>query len=139
MDEKDLAQRFGVTGFPTLKYFPAGDEAEVEAYNEGRDLDSFVKFLNKKVSRVFVYVLQELNGVLRAPPASYAASFSVAIPDGSTRRWRDANKRTKHTRRGHSSRLIPCSFYELALSPAKQTTKGACLFNTHLHPTPERG
>lgn len=64
VDEKDLGQRFGVTGFPTLKYFPAGDEVEVEAYNEGRDLGSFVKFLNKKASKR-VRVLRELNIVPR--------------------------------------------------------------------------
>lgn len=49
VDEADLAERFGVTGFPTLKYFPAGDGVEAEAYNGGRDLESFVEFLNEKV------------------------------------------------------------------------------------------
>lgn len=51
--QKELGQRFGITGFPTFKFFPAGDEAEVEAYDGGRDLDSFVKFLNTKASQVF--------------------------------------------------------------------------------------
>lgn len=50
MEEEDLGHRFGITGFPTLKYFPAGDEVEAGEYSEGRDLDSFVKFLNKKAS-----------------------------------------------------------------------------------------
>ncbi|CBN77707.1 protein disulfide isomerase [Ectocarpus siliculosus] len=47
VEEKDLGGRFGVTGFPTLKYFPAGD-GEAEAYGGGRDLKSFVEFLNDK-------------------------------------------------------------------------------------------
>lgn len=46
--EKDLGQRFGITGFPSLKFFPAGDEAEVEAYDGARSLESMVEFLNKK-------------------------------------------------------------------------------------------
>ncbi|CAN0575308.1 unnamed protein product, partial [Ectocarpus sp. 12 AP-2014] len=47
VEEKDLGGRFGVTGFPTLKYFPAG-AGEAEAYGGGRDLKSFVEFLNDK-------------------------------------------------------------------------------------------
>lgn len=34
-----------VQGFPTLKYFPAGEGAEMQDYNGGRTLDDFVKFL----------------------------------------------------------------------------------------------
>ncbi|CAM9573930.1 unnamed protein product, partial [Hapterophycus canaliculatus] len=53
VEEKDLGQRFGVTGFPTLKYFPAGrDGVEAEAYGGGRDLKSMVEFINTKVGRL---------------------------------------------------------------------------------------
>jgi len=34
-----------VQGFPTIKYFPAGEGAEMVDYNGGRTLDDFVKFL----------------------------------------------------------------------------------------------
>lgn len=51
VEEKDLATRYGVTGFPTIKYFPAGD-AEPETYSGGRDAKSFVEFLNTKVKGV---------------------------------------------------------------------------------------
>merc|ERR1712203_344445 len=34
-----------VQGFPTIKYFPAGEGAEAVDYNGGRTLDDFVKFL----------------------------------------------------------------------------------------------
>merc|ERR1712154_245590 len=34
-----------VQGFPTLKFFPAGEGAEMQDYNGGRTLDDFVKFL----------------------------------------------------------------------------------------------
>jgi len=44
---KDLGGRFGVSGFPTLKYFPAGSK-EGEAYNGGRTAKDIVSFINGK-------------------------------------------------------------------------------------------
>jgi len=43
----DLGSRFGVSGFPTLKYFPAGSK-DGEAYNGGRTAKDIVEFLNGK-------------------------------------------------------------------------------------------
>ncbi|KAF8501647.1 disulfide isomerase [Russula emetica] len=43
---KPLGQEYGVTGFPTLKWFDA--EGTVSDYVGGRDLDSFVEFITKK-------------------------------------------------------------------------------------------
>lgn len=54
-EEKDLATRYGVSGFPTLKYFPAGD-GEVETYGGARSLEAFVDFINEKVNKVRVVV-----------------------------------------------------------------------------------
>ena len=34
-----------VQGFPTIKFFPAGEGAEMQDYNGGRTLEDFVKFL----------------------------------------------------------------------------------------------
>merc|ERR1712025_257794 len=39
-----------VQGFPTLKYFPAGEGAEMQDYNGGRTLDDFVKFLEPEAA-----------------------------------------------------------------------------------------
>uniref|UniRef100_A0A804RJE0 protein disulfide-isomerase n=1 Tax=Zea mays TaxID=4577 RepID=A0A804RJE0_MAIZE len=39
--------RYGVSGFPTLKFFPKRNKAG-EDYDGGRDLDDFVKFINEK-------------------------------------------------------------------------------------------
>ncbi|XP_028830633.1 protein disulfide-isomerase A2 [Denticeps clupeoides] len=36
----------GVSGYPTIKYFPAGTERKVVDYNGNRDLESFSKFLD---------------------------------------------------------------------------------------------
>ena len=44
---RDLGGRFGVTGFPTLKYFPAGSK-EGEAYNGGRTAADIIAFLNQQ-------------------------------------------------------------------------------------------
>ncbi|OAY69097.1 Protein disulfide isomerase-like 2-2 [Ananas comosus] len=44
---KDLAEKYGVSGYPTLKFFPKGNKAG-EDYDGGRDLDDFVKFFNEK-------------------------------------------------------------------------------------------
>merc|ERR1712088_146695 len=39
-----------VQGFPTIKYFPAGEGAEMVDYNGGRTLDDFVKFLEPEAA-----------------------------------------------------------------------------------------
>jgi len=46
-EQKALGTRFGVTGYPTLKWFPRGN-AEGEAYNGGRSPKDFVEFVNEK-------------------------------------------------------------------------------------------
>ncbi|KAI0145198.1 disulfide isomerase [Xylariaceae sp. FL1272] len=44
---RSLGQRFGVQGFPTLKWFD-GKSDTPEEYNGGRDLDSLTKFVTEK-------------------------------------------------------------------------------------------
>nr|AIG56094.1 secreted protein [Achlya hypogyna] len=43
----DLAGKFGVSGYPTIKYFGTG-ASEPEDYGFGRELSEFVDFLNEK-------------------------------------------------------------------------------------------
>jgi protein disulfide-isomerase A6 len=45
--EKSLGKRFGIQGFPTIKYFD-GKSEKPEDYNGGRDLESLTEFLSKK-------------------------------------------------------------------------------------------
>jgi protein disulfide-isomerase A6 len=43
----DLCQNYGVTGYPTIKFFPKNNKAG-ESYEGGRELDDFVTFINDK-------------------------------------------------------------------------------------------
>lgn len=45
--EKDLGRRFGVQGFPTLKWFD-GKSDKPQDYNSGRDIDSLEAFITEK-------------------------------------------------------------------------------------------
>ena len=41
--------RYGVTGYPTLKFFPKGSSAKTPSdYEAGRDEESLMAFLNEK-------------------------------------------------------------------------------------------
>lgn len=45
--ERELGKRFGVQGFPTLKFFD-GKNKKPHEYSSGRDLDSLVEFITEK-------------------------------------------------------------------------------------------
>ncbi|KAF9965207.1 hypothetical protein BGZ70_005249 [Mortierella alpina] len=45
---RELGSRFGIKGFPTLKWFPKGVDGEPEDYSGGRDLDALSSFVTKK-------------------------------------------------------------------------------------------
>ena len=44
--EKKAAEKYGVTGYPTIKFFAA--DGTVEDYQGGRDLDALADFVAKK-------------------------------------------------------------------------------------------
>ena len=46
--EKDLGKRFGVQGFPTLKWFD-GKSDTPEDYTSGRDIESLTEFIQGKI------------------------------------------------------------------------------------------
>ncbi|SPQ21857.1 079d68e1-5746-4385-8129-f1add8dac09a [Thermothielavioides terrestris] len=46
--ERDLGKRFGVQGFPTLKFFDGKSDKPTE-YNGGRDLESLSNFITEKI------------------------------------------------------------------------------------------
>jgi len=69
---KPLAETYGVTGFPTLKWFPKDNKAG-EDYSGGRDEDAFVTFLNEKTGAKRV-----LGGGLTEDAGTYAACDALA-------------------------------------------------------------
>ncbi|KAJ9099698.1 hypothetical protein QFC20_005631 [Naganishia adeliensis] len=46
--EKEIGQRYGIQGFPTLKWFNANDLQNPEDYNGGRDLADLAGFVTEK-------------------------------------------------------------------------------------------
>jgi len=44
----DLAQRYGIKGYPTIKYFPAGPKLDAEEYNGGRTAGDIVQWVEAK-------------------------------------------------------------------------------------------
>lgn len=49
--ETELASEYGVSGYPTIKYFTAETDAKGDAYSGGRDLVSLKKFVEDKLER----------------------------------------------------------------------------------------
>lgn len=58
--DRALGERFGVTGFPTIKFFPKGNTV-ADAYEGGREVSDFISFLNDKAG-----ANRESDGSLRA-------------------------------------------------------------------------
>lgn len=64
---KELGNRFGVRGYPTLKWFPAGS-LEAEDYSGGRDLDSLAKFVTSKSG---------VKSTIKPPPPGAAVELTA--------------------------------------------------------------
>ena len=76
---KGLAQKYGVSGFPTLKWFPKANK-EGEEYNGGREAEDFIKFFSEKVGskRVLGGALAEDAGT-DAELNTLAAEYVTAV------------------------------------------------------------
>ncbi|KAG8830894.1 hypothetical protein FRC17_004109 [Serendipita sp. 399] len=64
---KPVGQKYGVSGFPTLKWFN-GDGSDPEDYNGGRELDDLAAFVTKKSG---------VRSNIRPPPPSAVISADV--------------------------------------------------------------
>lgn len=64
--QRDVGSKYGVTGFPTLKFFPKDNKEKPLDYEGGRDLQSFVDYINEKAGtkRTTTGRLNEKAGVL---------------------------------------------------------------------------
>ncbi|KAI8148916.1 thioredoxin-like protein [Fennellomyces sp. T-0311] len=86
-EHRDLGGRFGVQGFPTLKWFPKGVTSSegVEDYRGGRDLDSLSKFIQEKTairprikstkSDVVVLTSKNFDTVVKDPKQNVLVEF----------------------------------------------------------------
>ncbi|KAJ7364050.1 protein disulfide isomerase [Mycena albidolilacea] len=87
---KPVAQRYGVSGFPTIKFFPRGSTEPV-AYEGGRGEEDFVNFLNEKcgTQRAVGGGLSDKAGRL-ADFDALASKFFVAAADARATLLKDA-------------------------------------------------
>jgi len=70
---RDLGSRYGVTGFPTLKWFAKDSKENPEAYEKGRDIPSFVEFINQKAG-----TQRDASGRLSAQAGRVSALDKIA-------------------------------------------------------------
>jgi len=68
--EKTLGKRFGIQGFPTLKWFDGKSDKPVD-YNGGRDLESLSKFITEKTGVKPKKVLQMPSQVQMLTDATF--------------------------------------------------------------------
>ena len=78
--EKELAGRFEVRGFPTLKWFPAGT-TEPEEYSGGREAADFVEFINSKTGASLPLV-SAVNGRVRCGSQRDRRGGGSGVVDG---------------------------------------------------------
>jgi protein disulfide-isomerase A6 len=76
---RESGTKYGVQGFPTLKFFPKDNKESPVDYDKGRDVQSFVDFLNEKAgtSRLASGRLSDQAGRIEALDA-LASKFSAA-------------------------------------------------------------
>jgi len=81
---RDLGSRFGVSGFPTLKFFPAGSK-EAEDYQGGRTAKDITDFINSKTglrgkiksapTAVTVLTSDNFNSIVKDPTKDVLVEF----------------------------------------------------------------
>lgn len=72
-EETELAQEYGVRGYPTIKFFKGGDKASPKEYSAGRQADDIVAWLKKRTGPA----VSTLDGVTGAE--SLIADNEVAV------------------------------------------------------------
>lgn len=83
---KELGSRYGVTGFPTIKYFPKNNK-DGEEFDGGREIKDLVEWVNKKANKLrsvegrflpTVGVIADLTTVAREMFAGDVSAFDKA-------------------------------------------------------------
>ena len=71
--QKELAARFEIKGFPTLKWFPAGTDVP-EPYDGGRGLDELLALVNSKTG-LSKHIPKPVSAVLEADDSNFDATI----------------------------------------------------------------
>ncbi|MEE6520431.1 hypothetical protein FKM82_018296, partial [Ascaphus truei] len=72
-EESELAQEFGVRGYPTIKFFKNGDKSSPKEYSAGREAADFVSWLKKRTGPSATTLTDE------ASAASLVEASDVAV------------------------------------------------------------
>eukprot|EP01027_Heterolobosea_sp_BB2_P023834 GEZU01035857.1.p1 GENE.GEZU01035857.1~~GEZU01035857.1.p1 ORF type:complete len:386 (-),score=184.82 GEZU01035857.1:10-1113(-) len=70
---KSIASKYGVTGFPTIKFFPRNDKQNPLAYDQSRSADAIVNYINEKAG-----TFRKLGGALTEQAGRVAAFDELA-------------------------------------------------------------
>jgi len=70
---RDIGGRYGVSGFPTLKWFGKDNKENPEAYEKARELNDFVDFINEKAG-----TQRSADGKLKETAGRIAALDDIA-------------------------------------------------------------
>ncbi|OWZ68870.1 protein disulfide-isomerase domain [Cryptococcus neoformans] len=81
-ENKPVAQRYGVSSFPTIKFFPKGSKEPV-AYDSGRTAEQFVNWINEKsgTHRSVSGLLSETAGRVLTLDTLASEFFSANVPE----------------------------------------------------------
>lgn len=83
--QKTFSSKYGISGFPTLKWFSKDDKENPKDYASGRDLKSFVEFINENA------------GTNRNPDGSLAETAGrISALDELAKRFYDAPKEERN-------------------------------------------
>ncbi|KAL0487718.1 protein disulfide-isomerase [Acrasis kona] len=79
---KDIGSKYGISGFPTLKYYPKDNKEGID-YSSGRDAEAFVSYFNEKAGkhRTVTGQLSDTAGVV----ASLSDLVKKFVTDKATR------------------------------------------------------
>lgn len=76
--ERDVGTKYDVSGFPTIKWFPKGEDKVPEPYESAREVKDFVDFINQKAGTA-----RTPDGGL-LPSAGRIAAIDKIVTSGNT-------------------------------------------------------
>ena len=102
-ENQELATTYGVKGYPTIKFFPAGSD-KVQDYEGGRELADFVTFLNENAG-----THRALDGSLLASAGRIPALDEIVF-----------HNRHRFYRRANRDKILQLDRHHLARSNCSQ-------------------